>query len=184
MSRCFPAPLDAFTSRREVTSVRLGTYLRSPGPWGGIMVHGPVSLRCACRHQGAGKLLGRPSGRPRSGSDSRSGSPPTRSFARPLCAATRATFACISPRASDTSHWKGSGSPMSCPSSTTSTTATTPSPQPAPAVTLCPGRVHPALQRPPAALGPTAGTTALRARQGRRYHRPDRAQADPRRLNE
>jgi putative transposase len=45
----------------------------------------------------------------------------------------------------------------------------------------CPGRVHPALQRPPPAPGPAAGTTAMRARQRRRYHRPDRAHAGPRR---
>ena len=44
-----------------------------------------------------------------------------------------------------------------------------------------PGRVRPALQRPPAAPGPAAGTPAAPARPRRRYHRPDRAQAGPRR---
>ncbi len=43
------------------------------------------------------------------------------------------------------------------------------------------GRVRPALQRPPSAPGPAAGTPAAPARQRRRYHRPDRAQAGPRR---
>ncbi len=43
------------------------------------------------------------------------------------------------------------------------------------------GRVHPALQRPPAAPGPAAETSAAPARPPRRYQRPDRAQADPRR---
>ena len=43
------------------------------------------------------------------------------------------------------------------------------------------GRVRPALQRAPSAPGPAAGTTAARARPRRRYHRPDRAQAGPRR---
>ena len=44
-----------------------------------------------------------------------------------------------------------------------------------------PGRVRPALQRPPAAPGPAAGTSAAPARPRRRYHRPDRAAACPRR---
>jgi len=44
-----------------------------------------------------------------------------------------------------------------------------------------PGRVRPALQRPPAAPGPAAGTSAAPARPHRRYHGQDRAQRGSRR---
>ena len=100
---CWPSPRPA-TSRRPS-----GSPTPSP-PRCARPASSPTPTGSASRSAAATTP---PSARPLSGSGSRSGSPPRRSFGPAPCAATRATSACTSSPTSGTSRSTGSGSPTS-----------------------------------------------------------------------